>query len=75
MADKESIYVNVNIRFARVVHRASKAWLAAQERIVGRRFSFNQFVIEAVIEKLEREGFHPAFSPPTQGVPLIDTDD
>ena len=59
MAD-ESAYVNVNIRFAKVLKNAAKNYLDTQEKVLGRRLAFNQLVNDALIQLLEREGFLPS---------------
>lgn len=59
MAEKDSIYTTLNIRFARVTREAARNYLKAQKEILGRHLSFTQLVNDCLIERLERDGFLP----------------
>ena len=59
MAEKDSTYTTLNIRFARVTREAARNYLKSQKEILGRHLSFTQLVNDCLIERLEREGFLP----------------
>ncbi|MEE8566734.1 MAG: hypothetical protein V3S76_03230 [Candidatus Bipolaricaulota bacterium] len=59
MAEKNSTFTTLNIRFARVTREAARNYLKSQKEILGRHLSFTQLVNDCLIERLESAGYLP----------------